>query len=228
MGTRPWCLRNRCPKYWLLASFLPVEFSYFPNIAFDIAFKKCGQFHTLSGINAEQTSPLRIYLQKLFQSFGLHAEEPINQNFKNAKGGNWSRDHFKTPKMGHICYTEFPSATAHITEIQQIPAFWKLKVSIAIHYFNAMSSEGERDQLMKQQHWIMYSTLFTSMIIATIFPFRNSDILLPLHSHRFFPNPYPDKKAILSKLSGNNSGSRPYLFLTNAQAAPPALLGATC
>lgn len=57
MGTRPWCLRNRYPKSWMLGSLLPVEFSYFPNIAFDIAFQKCAQFHALPGINAEQASP---------------------------------------------------------------------------------------------------------------------------------------------------------------------------
>lgn len=42
-------------------------------------------------------------------------------------------------------------------------------------------------------------------MIATIFPFpntekENSDILLPLQSHRFFPNYHLDKKSILSKL----------------------------
>lgn len=31
-------LRNRCPNCCILRSFLIVEFSYFANIAFDIAF----------------------------------------------------------------------------------------------------------------------------------------------------------------------------------------------
>jgi len=92
-----------------------------------------------------------------------------------------------------------------------------------------MSSEGKPEQLMKQQHRITYSILFKWMLIITVFPAPNtekdsSDILLPLQSHKFFPNSHPDKKDILQNRVWKPHWFEAVSLLTNPQTAPPAVL----
>lgn len=133
---------------------------------------------------------------------------------------------FQDTKNGSHMLNRAPFRYSKYHRNPAISSFQKLKLSIAIHYFNAVFSEGKREQLMK--HWITHSALFTSMIIATISPFLTQRRITQTFSS---PQRVTDSSQIhtqIRKLSSQNCVWKQHWFktvplLTSPHTAPPAV-----